>query len=196
MLMSPPHDLPTATLPVGTTSTLPSVEDVAPPIVVARRLTPENRALRYLEAGTLGASEPQHVPSRPSVPDLCIASSHLLSVIDPLPLHRLSRHSVATIRSWPSTDRRHLLAVANRDICVVRQNLAELQLYINDHAAHVANCAGADDDEVPLMSAKTFPRLEGGIRAALEEVDHSSCYVYIFSCYSVMPLISATYGGR
>ena len=97
--------------------------------------------------------------------------SSLLSVIDPLPLDRLSRHSVATIRSWPSTDRRHLLAVASRDIRITHQNLAELQLYIDDHAAHVANCAGADDDEILLMSAETFPHLEGGIRAALEEVD-------------------------
>ena len=171
MLLSPPHDLPTATLPVGTTSTLPPMEDVAPPIVVACRVTPANRALQYLEAGTLGASEPHHVPSRPSVSDLCIASSHLLSVIDPLPLDWLSRHSVATIRSWLSTDRRQLLAVASRDIRVARQNLDEIQLYIDDHAAHVANCAGADDDEIPLMLAETFPSLEGGIRAALEEVD-------------------------
>ena len=65
----------------------------------------------------------------------------------------------------------HLLADVNRDICIARQNLAELQLYIDDHAAHVANCAGADDDEVPLMSAEIFPRLEGSIRVALEEVD-------------------------
>ena len=119
----------------------------------------------------MGASESHNVPSRPSVPDLCIASSSLLSVIDPLPLDPLSRHSVTAIRSWPSTDRRHILAIASRDIRVTRQNLAELQLYIDDHAAHVANCAGADDDEIQLMSAETFPRLEGGVRAALEEVD-------------------------
>ena len=104
--------------------------------------------------------------------DLCIASSNLLSVIDPLPLDRLSRHTVAAIRSWPSTDRHHILAVANRNIRVARQNLAELQLYVDDHAAHIANCAAADDDNIPLMSAETFPRLEGGVLAALEEVDH------------------------
>ena len=126
--------------------------------MVARRITPANRALRYMEAGTLGASEPHHMLLRPSVPDLCIASSSLLSVIDPLPLDRLSLHSVAAIRSWPSTDRRHILAFASRDIRVARQNLAELQLYVDDHAAHVANCVGADDDEIPLMSAETFPR--------------------------------------
>ena len=101
--------------------------------------------------------------SRPSVPDMCIASLSLLSVIDPLPLDRLSRHSVAAICSRPSADHHHILAVASRDIRVARQNLAELQLYVDDHAAHVANCAGADDDEIPLMSVETFPRLEGGV---------------------------------
>ena len=123
MLLSPPHDIPAATLLVGTTSTLPPVEDAISPVVIARCVTPGNRALRYLEAGTLGASEPHHVPSRPSVPDLCIASSSLLSVIDPLPLDRVSRHSVTAIRYWPSTDRRHILAVASWDIRVARQNL-------------------------------------------------------------------------
>ena len=171
MLLSPPHDMPDATLPVGTTSTLPPAEDAISPVVITCRITPANRALRYLEAGTLGASDTHHVRSRPSVPDLCIASSNLLSVVDPLPLDRLSHHTVAAIRSWPSTDRRHILAVASRDIRVARQNLAELQLYVDDHATHVANCAGTDDDDIPLMSAETFPCLEGGVRVALEEVD-------------------------
>ena len=50
---------------------------------------------------------------------------------------------------------------------------AELQLYVDDHAAHIANCASADDDRIALMSAELLPRLEGGggIRAALDEVD-------------------------
>ena len=130
--------------------------------MVARRVTPANRALRYLEAGPLGASEPHHVPSRPSVPDLCIASSSLLSVIDPLPLDRLSRHSSPHPGSRQSGYPRRPPEPGRT------RNLAE---YIDDHAAHVANCAGADDDEVPLMSAETFPRLEGGVRVALEEVD-------------------------
>ena len=172
MLLSPPHDILDATLPVGTTSTQPPTRDAVSPVVMTRRITPANRALQYLEARHLGASEPHHMLSRPSVPDLCIASCNLLSVIDPLPLDRLSRHTVAAIRSWPSTDRHHILAVANRDIRVARQNLAELQLYVDDHAAHIANCAAADDDNIPLMSADTFPQLEGGVRAALEEVDH------------------------
>ena len=55
MLLSSPHDIPAATLPVGMTSTLPPVEDAISPVVIARRVTPANRALRYLEAGTLGS---------------------------------------------------------------------------------------------------------------------------------------------
>ena len=42
---------------------------------------------------------------------------------------------------------------------------------VDDHAAHLAAGAGAEDDSVPLMSAETFPRLAGGIRAALQETD-------------------------
>ena len=171
MLMSPSHDIPDATVPVGTTSTLPPAEDAVLPVVITCRITPANRALQYLEAGHLGASDTHHVLSRPSVTDLCIASSNLLSVVDPLPLDRLSRHTVATIRSGPSTDRRHILAVASRDIRVAHQNLAELQLYVDNPVAHIANCAAADDDDIPMMSSETFPRLEGGVRAALEEVD-------------------------
>ena len=67
-------------------------------------------------------------------------------MIDPLPMDRLSRHTVAEIRSWPAADRHDLLAVANRDVRVARQNIAEMLLYVDDHAAHLANCASADDD--------------------------------------------------
>ena len=80
----------------------------------------------------------------------------------------LGYHTTWTLKTAPCS---RCFTSANRDIHIARQNLAELQLYIDDHAAHVANCAGANDDEVPLMSAETFPRLEGGIRAALEEVN-------------------------
>ena len=100
MLLSPPHDIPDATLPVGTTSTQPPTRNAVSPVVMTRRITPANRALQYLEAGRLGASDPHHVLSRPSVPNLCIASSNLLSVMNPLPLDRLSRHMVAAICSW------------------------------------------------------------------------------------------------
>ena len=136
--------------------------DEVSPVVITRRVTPANHPLQHLEAGRLGASTQQHVRSRPAVPDLCIASSSLLSVLDPLPMDRLSRHTVAEIRSWPAADRHDILAVANRDVRVARQNIAELLLYVDDQAAHLANCASADDDNLTLMSAELLPRLEGG----------------------------------
>ena len=171
MLLSPPHDIPEVTFPAESSMDQETRDDVSP-VVIPRRVTPANRPLRHLEAGRLGASTPQHVRSRPAVPDLCIASSSLLSVIDPLPMDRLSRHTVAEIRAWPAADRHDLLAVANRDVQVARQSIAEMILYVDDHAAHLANCASADDDSLTLMSAEILPRLEGGIRAALEEMDN------------------------
>ena len=171
MLLSPPHDIPEVTFPAASSMDQETRDEVSP-VVITRRVTPANRPLQHLEAGRLGASTPQHVRSRPAVPDLCIASSSLLSVLDPLPMDRLSRHTVAEIRSWPAADRHDILAVANRDVRDARQNIAELLLYVDDHAAHLANCASADDDNPTLMSAELLPRLEGGIRAALEEVDN------------------------
>ena len=148
------------------------MRDVDSPVVIPRRVTPANRPLQHLEAGRLGASTPQHVRSRPAVPDLCIASSRLLSALDPLPLDRISRHTVEEISLWPAADRHAILAVANRDVRVARQNIAELMLYADDHAAHLANCASANDDSLTLMSAELLPRLEGGIRAVLDETDN------------------------
>ena len=161
MLLSPPHDIPEASLPAEPSMDL-ETRDVVSPVVMPRQVTPANRPLQHLEASRLGASTPQHVRSRPAVPDLCIASSNLLSVMDPLPMDRLSRHTVAEIRLWPVADRHDILAIANRDVRVARQNLAELQLFVADHAAHLANCASADDDSLTLMSAELLPRLEGG----------------------------------
>ena len=145
------------------------MRDVDSPVVIPRRVTPANRPRQHLEAGRLGASTPQHVRSRPAVPDLCIASSSLLSALDPLPLDRLSRHTVEEIVLWPAADRHATLAVANRDVRIACQNIAELMVYVDDHAAHLANCASASDDSLTLMSAELIPRLEGGIRAVLDE---------------------------
>ena len=117
MLLSPPRDIPEAALPAGSSMEL-ETRDVDSPVVIPRRVTPANRPLQHLEAGRLGASTPQHVMSRPAVPDLCIASSNLLSLMDPLPMDRLSRHTVAEIRSWPAADHHDILAVANRDVRV------------------------------------------------------------------------------
>ena len=143
--------------------------DEETPVVTTHRVTPANRPLQLLEAGRIGASSTEHLPSRPAVTDLCIASSSLLSVLDPLPLDRLSRHTVDEISLWPAADRHAILAVAHRDVRVARQNIAEMMLYIDDHAAHLANCASAGDDTLTLMSTELVPRLEGGIRAVLDE---------------------------
>ena len=88
MLLSPPHDIPEATLPAESSMDQETRDEISP-VVIPRRVTPANRPLQHLEAGRLGASTPQHVRSRPAVPDLCIASSSLLSVIDSLPMDRL-----------------------------------------------------------------------------------------------------------
>ena len=160
MLLSMPHDIPEVTFPV-----VRETRDEDTPVVISRRLTPANRPLQLLEAGRLGASATEHLPSRPAVPDLCIASSSLLSALDPLPLDRLSRHTVEEITLWPAADRHAILVVANRDVRIARQNIAELLVYVDDHAAHLANCASANDDSLTEL----IPRLEGGIRAVLDE---------------------------
>ena len=115
MLLSPPHDIPDTKQPAGSDMEI-ETRDADSPVVMTRRVTLANRPLQHLEAGQLGASTPQHVMSRPAVPDLCIASMNLLSLIDPLPLDRLSRHTVTAICSWPAVNRHHILAVANRDV--------------------------------------------------------------------------------
>ena len=89
MLLSPPRDVSEAELPAGSAMDI-KTRDVDSPVVMPRRVTPANRHLQHLEAGHLGASTPQHVMSRPAVPDLCIASPNLLSLIDTLPMDRLS----------------------------------------------------------------------------------------------------------
>ena len=129
VLSSPLEDIRPTTRLVGASPSVSSADDVIPPVSVVRRLTPGNRSLRFLEAGAVGASRPHHVPTRPAIPDFSIASTRLLSHIDPLPLDSLSRHTTAAIRAWPSADRKQILAVAHRDIRVARQNIAELQLY-------------------------------------------------------------------
>ena len=130
------------------------MRDVDSPVVIPRRVTPANRPLQHLEAGRLGASTPQHVRSRPAVPDLCITSSSLLSVLDPLPMDRLSHHTVAEIRAWPAAaDRHDLLAVD------LRPRGAPCKLRVGDRRL------------THLMSAERLPRLEGGIRAVLDETD-------------------------
>ena len=148
----------------GVTTTLPPV---AP--VIDQPTRRPNQSLRYLEAGALAAARPDALLSRPAVPDLSIASSRLLSCIYPMPLDRLLSHTVGTINSWPPADRAHVLGVAHRNLRVARQNISDLQYYVDGYAAHLSDCAGAWDAGIPLMVAETFPCLEGGVRASLEE---------------------------
>ena len=163
---SPPENSYAAT---GAMDSLPPVVPVVDVIQPARRLTPANQSLRFLETWALGVARPDCVPSRPAVPDLSIASSELLSYIDPMPLDRLLCHTVATINTWPPADLSHLQAVAHRDLCVARQNISDLQYYVDGYAAHLSDCAGAWDAGIPLMVAETFSHLEGGVRGALDE---------------------------
>ena len=156
--VSPVENQLVATPPVGSS-------------LAVRQLTPVNRSLRFLESGSPGASQPHDIQSRLAVPDLCVASTRLLSHIDPFPLDRLLRHTARAVRAWPPADRDQILAVAHRDLQVTRQNIAELTLYVDDHATHLAACARAEDDSVPLMSAETFPLLAGGIQATFQNTD-------------------------
>ena len=97
-------------------------------------------------------------------------------------MHRKHESAVINrpITNGPAVAKHHrscLLLAGGRSppyfVRVARQNLAELQLYMDDHAPHLANCSSADDDEIVLMSAELLLRLEGGIRAALDEADSS-----------------------
>ena len=78
----PVEDLAVEELPVD----ISSVPDIAP----VRSLTPANRSLRFLETGAPGSPLTHELASRAAVPGMCIASTDLLSFIDPLPMDRLT----------------------------------------------------------------------------------------------------------
>ena len=77
------------------------------------------------------------------------------------------------MRSWPTARREDLLAVAYFDMAVARRNMADLTRYLDIQSTHIAACSGALDDNLPLLSAETSPRLTGGIRSALDEADQN-----------------------
>ena len=87
-------------------------------------------------------------------------------------MDQLLCHTPRSVQSWPTAARDEILAVAHWDLqlAVARRNVAEFTNYLDMHSAHLAACAGAMDDTVPLMSAETFPRTSGGIRSALQEI--------------------------
>ena len=101
------------------------------------------------------------------MPGMSKASMDLLSHIEPLPMDRLLLHEAHSVREWPSTDRKQLLAVAHRDIHVAHHNVAEMTRYLDLHSAQLSACAGAMNDNLPLMTVETFPSLPGGVRAVL-----------------------------
>ena len=105
--------------------------------------------------------------------NVSLASTDLLSHVEPLPLNQLICHSADTVRSWAAARRDDLLAVAYRDMAVARRNMAELTRCLDIQSTHIAACSGALDDNLPMMSAETFPRLTGGIRSALDETDQN-----------------------
>ena len=97
---------------------------------------------------------------------------------------------VGTINSWPPADQAHLLAVAHRDLRIARQNISDLQYYVDGYTAHLSDCAGAWDAGIPLMVAETCPRLEGGVRASLEETENWTFLIgyIIMNCVCVVPV--------
>ena len=97
-----------------------------------------------------------------------IVSEDLLSYIDPMPIDRLILHDTQAVRSWLSTEGDQLLAVAHRYLHVARRNVTDITRYLDIHYAHLAAYVGAGDDSMPLMTVQTFPRLPGGVHAALD----------------------------
>ena len=64
----------------------------ASPVTQVRPLTPANRSLRFLETGAPGSPCVPVLSSHAAVPGTCLASTDLLSFIDPLPMDRLVLH--------------------------------------------------------------------------------------------------------
>ena len=135
-----------------------------PPVVGAtlRSIMPNNRSLTYLQSGPFDQPQSYLPLARGGVSSVSLASSDLLSYVEPLPLDQLVFHSADTVRSWPAVARDEFLAVAHRDMVVARRNLADLTLCLDNHSTHLAACAGAMDNYIPLMSAETFPRVSAG----------------------------------
>ena len=135
-----------------------------------RSITPNNRSLTCLQTEPFDPPH-CHVPlTRGAVSSVSIASTDLLYYVEPLPLDQLVCHSAHTVWSWPTVAREELLAVAHWDMALARRNLADLTRYLDLHSAHLAACSGAMEDTLPLMSAEIFPRVSGGVRSTLDDV--------------------------
>ena len=51
---------------------------------------------------------------------------------------------------------------------MARRSVADLMQHLDVQAAQLAVCAGAGEDNVPLMTVETFLRMTGGVRAILD----------------------------
>ena len=128
---------------------------------------PNNRSQAVLESGQLVAPQ-YHMPLvRGAVSASSIASLELQGFVEPLPLDQLICHTPVIVQAWPTVAREEVHAVAHRDLA---SPIADFTRYLDLHAAHLAACAGALDDTVPLMAAETFPRLPGGTQSALRDM--------------------------
>ena len=143
-----------------------------PPVVETprRSITPNNRSLAMLKSGQLVAPQCHFPLARGAVSGVSIASMELQTFAEPLPLDQLICHTPSSVQAWPTAAREEVLAVAHQVLAVARRNVADLTYYLDLHSAHLAACAGALDDTVPLMSAETFPRLPVGIWSAQQEI--------------------------
>ena len=63
-------------------------------------------------------------PGQPS--PASIASTDLLSHVEPLQMDQLILHDTQTVCNWPNNAQSELFAVARRDIAVARRNLTSL----------------------------------------------------------------------
>ena len=159
---SPVEDLTAGELPVDLLS--------VPVVTPVRSLTLAKQSLHFLDTGAPALPLAHILTSRAAVPGMCIASTDLLSFIDPLPMDRLALFDNNTVHDWPAEDRHQLLAVAHRDLHITHRNIADLTQYLDEQAAQLAMCAGAGDDSIPLMTVESFPRLTGGVRAILDNI--------------------------
>ena len=158
-------ELPPPLTFTSSTSPLPVVQ------TLVRSLTPNNRSLSLLQTGP-GEHVQLHIPkSMRAVSSVFIASTDLLSHVEPLPMEQLILHDTQTVCSWPNNARSELFAVARRDIAVARQNLTSLTCYVDMHDAHLTACDGGLKDGIPLITVETFPRATGGIQSALDVAD-------------------------
>ena len=158
MLLSMPHDIPEVTFPV-----FKETRDEETPVVITRRLTPANRPpAHYWRPAVLG-------PLRQST-YLHVRRYQIFVSPAPVCCRRWTLFRWTDCRDTPSTKspcgRRLIVTLFWRwrtaTVRVARQNIAELMLYVDDHAAHLANCASANDRLIDIDVGGTDPSSGGG----------------------------------